>query len=411
MELGRLYDGWQRATAMAARALAAFYASGASLNPTIVALRRAETDGVIAADEGSVSELRALRYGLLELQRRAGDRWLRVGRGKLVYLYPFAVRGVEPSELVEAVEQDEASRWELAGTSPVRTHGSLDLDDVWKSHDDLGHRYDGALVVMPDAVVRAPDGRALAGLGVQVRHSLLGNHYVRFEADLADVSAVELFAMLFWAGPEVGALDIGFDGTGGDSTGGARPARDRPRWPRLSALAMDLAQDSVPARLGATRAVVCRPGLYFPTPGDTSIHEAHPNGYNREADGSLRDYTELDPSWGWTAGAVVSTTGDISRFYTALLGGRLLPAAQLTQMRTTVPADEVAPGVRYGLGLVSRPLSCGGVYWGHGGTTPGYRSRDEVTDDGRAAAITVTTVPDEAGAQHMAAALDAALCR
>ncbi|MFD5437828.1 hypothetical protein ACFWJ4_37470 [Kitasatospora sp. NPDC127067] len=262
MELGRLYDCWQRTTAMATRALAAFYAAGTSLNPALVALRRAETDRVIAADEGSVSELRALRYGLLELQERAGDRWLRVGRGKLVYLYPFAVRGVEPSELVEAVGQDEASRWELAGTSPVRTHGSLDLDDVWKSHDGLGHRYDGALVVMPDAVVRAPDGRALAGLGVQVRLSLLGNHYVRFEADLADVSAVELFAMLFWAGPEVGALDIGFDGTGGDSTGGARPARDRPRWPRLSALAMDLAQDSVPARLGATRAVVCRPGLY-----------------------------------------------------------------------------------------------------------------------------------------------------
>ncbi|MFJ6381141.1 hypothetical protein ACIQI7_14230 [Kitasatospora sp. NPDC092039] len=262
MQLGRLYDGWQRTTAVATRALAAFYASGASLNPAIKALYRAETDKVIAADEDSLSELRALRYGLLALQERAGDRWLRVGRGKLVYLYPFAVRGVEPSEVVEAVGRDEASRGKRVGTGPVRRQGSLDLDDVWKSHDGLGRRYDGALVVMPDAIVRAPDGRALARLGVQVRLSLLGNHYVRFETDLADMSAVELFAMLFWAGPEVGELDIGFDGTGGGSAGGVRADRDRPRWPRLSALAMDLAQDSVPARLGATRAVVRRPGLY-----------------------------------------------------------------------------------------------------------------------------------------------------
>ncbi|MYR56989.1 serine hydrolase, partial [Streptomyces sp. SID625] len=111
-----------------------------------------------------------------------------------------------------------------------------------------------------------------------------------------------------------------------------------------------------------TRRVIDRIGLrhtYFPVPGDMTIHEAHPKGYERAADGSLRDYTELDPSWGWAAGAIVSTNTDVTRFYGALLGGRLLPAAQLAQMRATVPADVVGPGVRYGLGLLSRPLSCG----------------------------------------------------
>ncbi|MGA5824143.1 hypothetical protein ACPC54_40640 [Kitasatospora sp. NPDC094028] len=281
---GRLYDGYQRTTAMATRALAAFYTSGAPLDGAVEALRRAESDEAIKGDEGSVSELRALRYSLLELQRRAKDRWLRVGHGKLVYLYPFAVRGVEPADLVEAVGQEEAPRWELAGTRPVRAHGSLELDDVWKSHDGLDRRYDGALVVMPDAVVRAPDGRTLARLGVQVRLSLLGNHHVRFEAELTDVSAVELFAMLFWAGPEAGALDIGFDGAGaggggvdgagaggggvdgagagGGGVDGAGAGGGRARWSRLSDLAMALAQDSVPTRPGAARAVVCRPGLY-----------------------------------------------------------------------------------------------------------------------------------------------------
>ncbi|WP_406202589.1 serine hydrolase domain-containing protein [Kitasatospora sp. NBC_01560] len=162
------------------------------------------------------------------------------------------------------------------------------------------------------------------------------------------------------------------------------------------------------------RRIVDRVGLrhtYFPTPGDMSIHEAHPKGYHQEADGSFRDYTELDPSWGWAAGAVVSTSSDLNSFYAALLGGRLLPAAQLAEMRTTVPADEVAPGVRYGLGLMSRPLSCGGVYWGHGGTIPGYDTAGGATDDGHAVSITVTMIPGDAVKQHVAATVDSALCR
>ncbi|WP_408607386.1 serine hydrolase domain-containing protein [Kitasatospora mediocidica] len=149
---------------------------------------------------------------------------------------------------------------------------------------------------------------------------------------------------------------------------------------------------------------------YFPTPGDMTIHEAHPEGYNQDADGSLHDYTELDPSWGWAAGGVISTNSDLIRFYTALLGGRLLPAAQLAQMRTTVPADELGPGVRYGLGLMSRPLSCGGLYWGHGGVIPGYNTAGGATDDGRAANIAVTMIPGDAAAQHVEAAVDSALC-
>ncbi|MFI6686752.1 serine hydrolase domain-containing protein [Streptomyces sp. NPDC050485] len=165
-----------------------------------------------------------------------------------------------------------------------------------------------------------------------------------------------------------------------------------------------------------TRRVIDRIGLrhtYFPAPGDTTVHEAHPEGYFRKpADGSLHDFTEMDSSMAWATGAIVSTNTDLNRFYTALLGGRLLAPAQLAQMRTTVPADEIGPGVRYGLGLQSKPLSCGGVYWGHGGTTPGYRTRGGVTEDGRAASITVTVFPPSAtGAQHLEAAVDTALCR
>ncbi|MFI9019192.1 serine hydrolase domain-containing protein [Streptomyces griseus] len=152
---------------------------------------------------------------------------------------------------------------------------------------------------------------------------------------------------------------------------------------------------------------------YFPTPGNMTIAEPHPNGYHQDtADSPWRDITELDPSWGWAAGAVISTNGDLNRFYTALLKGRLLPPAQLAQMRTTVPAESFGPGVRYGLGLSSTPLSCGGVYWGHGGTIPGYFTLGGVTKDGRAVNIALTALPaDGATGQHVQTAVDAALCR
>ncbi|WP_370740875.1 serine hydrolase domain-containing protein [Streptomyces sp. Ncost-T10-10d] len=164
------------------------------------------------------------------------------------------------------------------------------------------------------------------------------------------------------------------------------------------------------------RRIVDRIGLrhtYFPTPGDMTIDEPHPKGYHRDAaDSPWREVTELDPSWGWAAGAVISTTSDLNRFYAALLDGELLPPAQLAQMRTTVPAEAVGPGVRYGLGLTSRPLPCGGLYWGHGGTIPGYDTLGGVTEDGRAVNIALTAIAtDPATAQHAQTAVETTLCR
>ncbi|MED7952079.1 serine hydrolase [Streptomyces sp. BE20] len=165
------------------------------------------------------------------------------------------------------------------------------------------------------------------------------------------------------------------------------------------------------------RRVVRPAGLrhtYFPAPRDAGIREPHPHGYYREsADAPLRDVTEIDPSWGWAAGQMVSTGSDLNRFFGALLAGRLLPPALLAQMRTTVPAEETfGPGARYGLGLVSRPLPCGGLSWGHGGSFPGYETRSGVTDDGRAATVAVTVqLTDAASRRKLERAVDTALCR
>lgn len=166
------------------------------------------------------------------------------------------------------------------------------------------------------------------------------------------------------------------------------------------------------------RRIIKRLGLrhtYFPAPRDATIREPHPKGYLQEAPGApLRDITELDPSWTWAAGQLISTNSDVNRFYAALLTpGRLLPEPQLDQMRTTVAADYFGKGARYGLGIVSRPLSCGGLYWGHGGSYPGYETRGGVTEDGRRAVnVAVTMQPtDKAVMTHVDKVVDRALCR
>jgi D-alanyl-D-alanine carboxypeptidase len=162
-----------------------------------------------------------------------------------------------------------------------------------------------------------------------------------------------------------------------------------------------------------TERVIRRAGLrhtYFPAVGEERIRERHPRGYHPDAAGELKDVTTLDPSWGWAAGQMVATPSDLNTFFRALIGGRLLPAEQLRQMQTTVEAD-LFPGARYGLGLISSPLSCGGLAWGHGGDIPGYETRGGVTTDGRAVTIAVTSLPAaEEQATEVLKAVDTALC-
>jgi D-alanyl-D-alanine carboxypeptidase len=96
------------------------------------------------------------------------------------------------------------------------------------------------------------------------------------------------------------------------------------------------------------------------------------------------DATNLvNPSVAWTAGAMISTVGDVARFYEALLTGQLLPPAEQRELLTTMPVDDTGElfPEHYGLGIYSVQLSCG-TAWGHDGGWPGgfktiaYTSRD-----------------------------------
>jgi D-alanyl-D-alanine carboxypeptidase len=103
----------------------------------------------------------------------------------------------------------------------------------------------------------------------------------------------------------------------------------------------------------------------------TTIGGSHAHGYFLIGQSPLVDVTEISPSLAGAGGAIVSTVGDVAVFYRALLSGRLLKPAQLKAMKTTLPSKGDVDGVRYGLGLMRIPTSCGPA-WGHSGGFPGF---------------------------------------
>ncbi|WP_329375831.1 beta-lactamase family protein [Streptomyces sp. NBC_01351] len=153
-------------------------------------------------------------------------------------------------------------------------------------------------------------------------------------------------------------------------------------------------------------------------PGTTpTLRRPHADGYQVFASGERTDVTEqIVPD----LGGYVSTTADVNRFFQGLLGGKLLSEARMAEMRNTVPVDKrleaIWPGGRYGLGLVNRPLTCGGSYWSHEGGEAGYITLNGATGDGsRTVTVSMTTSFndfDKALRQHKAASelVDRALC-
>ena len=97
--------------------------------------------------------------------------------------------------------------------------------------------------------------------------------------------------------------------------------------------------------------------------------------------GPTYDVTELNPRLAYGSGQMVSSSADLTRFYSALLGGRLLPPEQLKKMKTTVGSSRETS--RYGLGLVDRKLTCGVHVWGHDGGISGSNSDAVTSENGR----------------------------
>ena len=130
----------------------------------------------------------------------------------------------------------------------------------------------------------------------------------------------------------------------------------------------------------------------FPAPPDATLGDPHPNGYlfgtnvstrtdaalspedqAAAVEGRLRpnDVSDLNPSWGWAAGAATSTAEDLATYVEALVGGGLLTAPwqqqRLDSVRPVDPDDPTSAG--YGLALARF-----GPMLGHDGSLPGFQS-------------------------------------
>ena len=131
----------------------------------------------------------------------------------------------------------------------------------------------------------------------------------------------------------------------------------------------------------------------------------HTSGYSLDYDddlqpmpGSRLDMTTRNPSATWAAGNLVTNMNDLTRFFRALLGGRLLSPGLLAQMKTTVDTGWFE-GSHYGLGLIVQDTPCGRLI-GHGGTIPGYQNTMLNSEDGSqqfALLVPFSVAPEELG--------------
>ncbi|RBP30273.1 MULTISPECIES: serine hydrolase domain-containing protein [Bacillus] len=97
----------------------------------------------------------------------------------------------------------------------------------------------------------------------------------------------------------------------------------------------------------------------------------HATGYSMDRSGRLYDLTEINQSWANAAGDMVSTVKDLTTFFSALLGGKLLNQELMDQMFKTVDS----PIGKVGLGIYEEKTPDGQSYWGHAGGTYGFETR------------------------------------
>ncbi|KOV32081.1 serine hydrolase domain-containing protein [Streptomyces sp. XY152] len=169
--------------------------------------------------------------------------------------------------------------------------------------------------------------------------------------------------------------------------------------------------------------VVLRPlrldDTYWPAPGELSLRGPHARNYGLHPaypQAGRVDVTELPGYEFGASGGLVSTPEDLNAFWDGLFGGRLLPGwavRLMTRDTTDVSGRDVYPaGSRYGYGVASIPLSCGGSYWGHGGDLPGNSVGGGRATGGRGTVTVYTTTWAAEGdsLRHLQRAVDAALC-
>ncbi|MCK2219987.1 beta-lactamase family protein [Actinomadura sp. ATCC 31491] len=126
---------------------------------------------------------------------------------------------------------------------------------------------------------------------------------------------------------------------------------------------------------------------------DTDIPGPHAHAYYRYQDAAgqehVVDVSRQNPSWISAGGDMISTTADLRTFVSALMGGRLLPAPLLAEMRSPHPK------AGYGLGLFAQDTPNGTIYH-HNGGNAGSAALMYSTPDGATTLTASLTYVDDA---------------
>ena len=103
-------------------------------------------------------------------------------------------------------------------------------------------------------------------------------------------------------------------------------------------------------------------------PEGAEFPEPHAHGYTDQTlSGAIEDATDWNPSWGWSAGAMISNLHDLRRWAKVVATGELLSPETQAERLKTLPTG--FPGTSYGLGIFD---SNGWI--GHNGSLPGYET-------------------------------------
>ncbi|MDP9847426.1 serine hydrolase domain-containing protein [Streptosporangium lutulentum] len=125
----------------------------------------------------------------------------------------------------------------------------------------------------------------------------------------------------------------------------------------------------------------------------TEVPEPHAHAYYRyEEDGRQKtvDVTRQNPSWISAGGDMISTTQDLHTFFSALMGGKLLPAPLLAEMR------DPHPKIGYGLGVFVQDVGPNGTVFHHNGGIDGSAALMYSTPDGGKTLTASLTYVDDA---------------
>ena len=168
----------------------------ADFGGVVGALAEAERDPALG-DDVYASELRAHRAALEALDKQAAESpSLWIDAAEVVYVYPFALRGISPEEAVDRALRGEVvtTLEDACGLRPASAH-ELAVNDLWDRDDRAELGYSGTLLKLPDITVLTTahefledeedrETYATLTLSAEVRLSRLGNHYVRVTSEL-----------------------------------------------------------------------------------------------------------------------------------------------------------------------------------------------------------------------------------